>query len=113
MKRLGYSRFVAQGGDWGGFVTNMMAQLAPPGLIGLHLSSSGAPPADVAKALQSGGPPPPGLSAEEQRAYDQMAFLYRHVPTQVMMAAHPQTLYGLADSPVALAAWIMDHSVHS
>jgi pimeloyl-ACP methyl ester carboxylesterase len=113
MKRLGYSRFVAQGGDWGGFVTNLMAQQAPPALIGIHLNFSGAAPPEVAKALQSGGPPPAGLSAEEQRAYDQMAFLYQHVPTQLMMAAHPQTLYGLADSPVALAAWMIDHDVTS
>ena len=113
MKRLGYNRFAAQGGDWGGFVTNLMAQQAPPELIGIHLNSSGAAPPDVSKALQSGGPPPAGLSAEERRAYDQMAFLYGHVPTQMMMAAHPQTLYGLADSPVALAAWMIDHDVAS
>src|SRR3954454_14889289 len=113
MKRLGYNEFAAQGGDWGGFVTNLMAQQAPPELIGIHVNFSGAAPPDVAKALQSGGPPPAGLSAEEQRAYDQMAFLYQHVPTQLMMAAHPQTLYGLADSPVALAAWMIDHDVTS
>jgi len=113
MKRLGYSRFAAQGGDWGGFVTNAMALQAPPELIGIHVNFSGAAPPDVAKALQSGGPPPVGLSAEERRAYDQMAFLYQHVPTQLMMAAHPQTLYGLADSPVALAAWMIDHDVTS
>ncbi|HEY7442952.1 MAG TPA: epoxide hydrolase [Vicinamibacterales bacterium] len=113
MKRLGYSRFAAQGGDWGGFVTNAMAQQAPRELIGIHLNFSGAAPPEVAKALQSGGPPPAGLSAEERRAYDQMAFLYLHVPTQLMMAAHPQTLYGLADSPVALAAWMIDHDVAS
>jgi pimeloyl-ACP methyl ester carboxylesterase len=113
MKRLGYSRFVAQGGDWGGFVTNAMAEQAPPELIGIHVNFSGAAPPEVSKALQSGGPPPAGLSAEEQRAYDQMAFLYRHVPTQIMMAAHPQTLYGLADSPLALAAWMIDHDVTS
>jgi pimeloyl-ACP methyl ester carboxylesterase len=113
MKRLGYSRFAAQGGDWGGFVTNLMAQQAPAELIGIHVNFSGAAPPEVSKALASGGPPPVGLSAEEQRAYDQMAFLYRHVPTQIMMAAHPQTLYGLADSPVALAAWMIDHDVAS
>jgi pimeloyl-ACP methyl ester carboxylesterase len=113
MKRLGYSRFAAQGGDWGGFVTNAMALQAPPELIGIHLNFSGAAPPAVTKALQSGGPPPAGLSAEERRAYDQMAFLYQHVPTQLMMAAHPQTLYGLADSPVALAAWMIDHDVAS
>ncbi len=113
MKRLGYSRFAAQGGDWGGFVTNLMAQHSPPELIGIHLNFSGAAPPEVSKALQSGQPAPASLSTEERRAYDQMAFLYRHVPTQLMMAAHPQTLYGLADSPVALAAWMIDHDVTS
>jgi len=113
MKRLGYNRFAAQGGDWGGFVTNFMAEQAPPELMGIHVNFSGAAPPDVAKALASGAPAPAGLSAEERRAYDQMAFLYKHVPTQIMMAAHPQTLYGLADSPVALAAWLIDHDVAS
>ena len=113
MKRLGYSRFVAQGGDWGAFVTNAMALQGPPELLGIHVNFPCMAPADVAKALQSGGPAPARLSTEEQRAYDQMAFLYQHVPTQVMMAAHPQTLYGLADSPIALAAWMIDHDVAS
>jgi pimeloyl-ACP methyl ester carboxylesterase len=113
MKRLGYSRFAAQGGDWGGFVTNLMAQDAPPELIGIHVNFSGAAPPEVSKALQSGQPAPASLSAEEKRAYEQMAFLYQHVPTQIMMAAHPQTLYGLADSPIALAAWMIDHDVTS
>jgi hypothetical protein len=79
----------------------------------LHILACAAAALLVAKALQSGGPPPAGLSAEEQRAYDQMAFLYQHVPTQIMMAAHPQTLYGLADSPIAFAAWMIDHDVAS
>ena len=113
MKRLGYSRFAAQGGDWGTFVTNEMAQLAPPELIGVHVNFPGFAPPHIAKALQSGGPAPAGLSAEEQRAYDQLAFLFQHIPTQVMMGSHPQTLYGLADSPVALAAWMIDHDVTS
>jgi pimeloyl-ACP methyl ester carboxylesterase len=113
MKRLGYSRFVAQGGDWGAFVTNAMAQQAPPELMAIHVNFPCMAPSDVVKALQSGGPPPVGLLAEELRAYDQMVFLFQHVPTQIMMAAHPQTLYGLADSPVALAAWMIDHDVAS
>jgi pimeloyl-ACP methyl ester carboxylesterase len=113
MKRLGYSRFAAQGGDWGAFVTTLMALQAPPELIGIHVNFAITAPSDVIKALQSGGPPPAGLSAEEQRAYDQIGFLYQHIPTQVMMASHPQTLYGLADSPVALAAWMIDHDVAS
>jgi pimeloyl-ACP methyl ester carboxylesterase len=108
MKRLGYSRFTAQGGDWGAFVTNQMAQLAPPELIGVHLNFPGFAPPHIAQALQSGGPPA-GLPAEEQRAYDQLTLLFRTIPTQVMMGSHPQTLYGLADSPVALAAWMIDH----
>ena len=111
MKRLGYRRFAAQGGDWGGFVTNAMALQAPPELIGIHVNFACTAPSEVAKALP--GPPPAGLSAEELRAYNQMAFLYGHIPTQIMMAAHPQTLYGLADSPVALAAWMIDHDVAS
>jgi pimeloyl-ACP methyl ester carboxylesterase len=113
MKRLGYSRFAAQGGDWGAFVTNLMAQQAPPELIGIHVNFAGVAPSNVGKALQSGEPAPAGLSAEERRAYDQLAFAFRNLPTQLMMAAHPQTLYGLADSPVALAAWLLDHDVAS
>ena len=113
MKRLGYDRFAAQGGDWGGFVTNKMAEQAPPELIGIHVNFSGAAPPEVSQALAKGAPAPDGLSAEERSAYDQMAFLYRNVPTQLFMAAHPQTLYGLADSPVALAAWMIDHDVTS
>jgi len=113
MKRLGYSRFTAQGGDWGAFVTNEMAQLAPPELIGIHVNFPGFAPAEVADSLQAGGPVPTGLAADERRAYDQLVFLFRNIPTQQMMGAHPQTLYGLADSPIALAAWMIDHDVAS
>ena len=113
MKRLGYDRFVAQGGDWGAFVTNALAQQAPPELIGIHVNFPGTIPSEVTKALQSGGPAPAGLSAEEKRGYDQLAFAFQHLPTQFMMLAHPQTLYGLADSPIALAAWMIDHDVAS
>ena len=113
MKRLGYSRFAAQGGDWGGFVVNQMGLQAPPELIGIHVNFSGTAPAEISKALQSGQPAPEGLSAEERRAYEQIGALYRQIPTQVMMASHPQTLYGLADSPVALAAWLIDHDTAS
>ena len=113
MKRLGYHRFVAQGGDWGAFVTNAMAQQAPAELIGIHVNFPGTMPSEVSNALQSGSPAPAGLSTEEQRAYEQLAFAFQHLPTQIMMISHPQTLYGLADSPVALAAWMIDHDVAS
>jgi pimeloyl-ACP methyl ester carboxylesterase len=113
MKRLGYTKFVAQGGDWGAFVTNSLAEQAPPELLGIHVNFSGTLPADVSSALAKGGPAPAGLSDEEQRAYDQLAFAFGHLPTQFMMIAHPQTLYGLADSPVTLAAWMIDHDVAS
>src|SRR5690349_8150214 len=113
MKRLGYDRFVAQGGDWGAFVTNAMAQQAPPELIGIHVNFPGTMPSEISQALQSGGPAPADLSTEEQRAYDQLAFAFQNLPTQFMMISHPQTLYGLADSPVALAAWMIDHDVAS
>ena len=112
MKRLGYEQFTAQGGDWGAFVTNEMAQQAPPELIGIHVNFPGFAPTNIVDALQSGRPPTE-ISADEQRAFDQLMFLFRNIPTQQMMAAHPQTLYGLADSPVALAAWMIDHDVAS
>jgi pimeloyl-ACP methyl ester carboxylesterase len=109
MKRLGYTRYVAQGGDWGAFVVDYMALSAPPGLLGIHTNMPGTVPADIDKAIQRGEPAPSGLSVEERRAYDELAFTFKHVAIYMLMAERPQTLYGLADSPVALAAYLMDH----
>jgi pimeloyl-ACP methyl ester carboxylesterase len=114
MKRLGYKRFVAQGGDWGNAITETMALQAPPELLGIHTNMAATVPADVAKALQFGQPPPAGLSAEEKRAWDQLDLFYKHgVGYAVEMANRPQTLYGIADSPVGLAGWILDHDASS
>jgi pimeloyl-ACP methyl ester carboxylesterase len=114
MRRLGYARYVAQGGDWGDSVTEQMALLAPPELIAIHTSMPATVPADVARALQVGGPPPSGLSAEERQAWDQLDFFYkRGLGYAQEMAGRPQTLYALADSPVGLAAWILDHDRRS
>jgi pimeloyl-ACP methyl ester carboxylesterase len=110
MKRLGYLRFVAQGGDLGAIISNAMARQVPPELLGIHTNFPGTIPADIGKALQSGDPPPSGLSADERRAYEQVKdFRTKHFAYAAMMSTRPQTLYGLADSPVGLAAWILDH----
>ena len=113
MKRLGYTRYVAQGGDWGNAVTEQMALLAPPELLGIHTNMPATVPDDIAKALQF-GPAPSGLSANEQRAYDQLDFFYKHgLGYAQEMMNRPQTLYGLEDSPVGLAAWMVDHDAAS
>jgi pimeloyl-ACP methyl ester carboxylesterase len=114
MKRLGYTRFVAQGGDWGNAVSEQMALLAPPELLGIHTNMAATVPADVARALKDGDPPPAGLSTEERHAWDQLDFFYKKgLGYANEMALRPQTLYGLEDSPVGLAAWMLDHDARS
>ena len=110
MGRLGYKRYVAQGGDWGAFVVDQMGLQAPEGLLAIHTNMPATIPADVDKASLAGEPAPPGLSAEERRAYEQLIRTYKQVEYARMMAARPQTLYGIADSPVGLAAWLLDHN---
>jgi pimeloyl-ACP methyl ester carboxylesterase len=119
MKRLGYTRFVAQGGDWGAIITDVMAVQAPPELLGMHTNMAGVIPADVSTALArnvlgAGTPPPSGLSADESSTYEQLNFFYTHgLGYGIEMITQPQTLYGLADSPVALAAWVLNHDESS
>jgi pimeloyl-ACP methyl ester carboxylesterase len=114
MKRLGYTRYVAQGGDWGNAVTEQMALLAPPELIGIHTNMPATVPPDIDAAALAGAPAPAGLSTEEQHAYDQLAYFYKHgLGYANEMANRPQTLYGIADSPVGLAAWMLDHDAQS
>jgi pimeloyl-ACP methyl ester carboxylesterase len=114
MQRLGYNRYVAQGGDWGNAVTEQMALLKPKGLVGIHTNMPASVPADVAKALQYGEPAPAGLSVEERQAFDQLDTFYKHgLGYANEMANRPQTLYALADSPVGLAAWMLDHDAKS
>lgn len=114
MDRLGYTRYVAQGGDWGNAVTEQMALRRPPGLVGIHTNMPATVPDDVAKALEVGGPPPAGLSADELRAYAELESFNKHgLGYAIEMANRPQTLYGIADSPIGLAAWMIDHDSKS
>ena len=110
MRRLGYTRYVSQGGDWGAVVSDVMARQAPPGLLGIHINMPATVPPEIAKVLASGGPAPAGLSPEEKVAFDGMDALYKKGSGYaLMMVTRPQTLgYSLADSPVGLAAWFYD-----
>ena len=114
MKRLGYTKYVAQGGDWGALITQLMGAQAAPGLLGIHTNMPGAVPPDIDKAALAGAPAPSGLSADEQHAYDRLVFFYTHGLAYAQeMGNRPQTLYGIADSPIGLAGWILDHDASS
>ncbi len=114
MKRLGYTKFVAQGGDWGAVVVDMMGLQAPPELLGIHTNMPGIFPADIDGAAFSGKPAPTGLSADEKVAYDRLQFVYQKgIAYGFQMGLRPQTLYGIADSPVGLAAYFLDHDARS
>jgi pimeloyl-ACP methyl ester carboxylesterase len=114
MKRLGYTKFVAQGGDWGAIIVDTMGVQAPPELLGIHSNMPGAVPADIDKAAGAGAPTPSGLSADERRAYERLKFVYaKGVGYAYQMGLRPQTLYGIADSPVGLAAYLLDHDAWS
>jgi len=114
MQRLDYTRYVAQGGDWGNAVTEFMAVQQPPGLLAIHTNMPATLPADVSKALAVGGQPPAGLSPDEKHAWDQLDFFFKNgLGYAVEMNNRPQTLYGIVDSPVGLAAWMIDHDALS
>jgi pimeloyl-ACP methyl ester carboxylesterase len=114
MKRLGYTRFVAQGGDWGAVVVDMMGVQAPPELLGIHTNMPGIFPADIDGAAFSGAPAPSGLSDDERIAYERLSFVYaKGIGYGFQMGLRPQTLYGIADSPVGMAAYFLDHDARS
>ena len=110
MQRLGYTRYVAQGGDWGNAVSEIMALQQPPGLLAISTNMAATVPPEIAKALAEGAPPPPTLTPDERRAWGQLDFLYKKgLGYANEMGLRPQTLYGIVDSPVGLAAWMLDH----
>ena len=114
MSRLGYERYVAQGGDWGNAVTEQLALQTPPGLVGIHTNMPATVPDGIQRALANGDAPPADLDAEERGAWDQLATFYAHGLAYAQeMGNRPQTLYALADSPVGLAAWMLDHDARS
>ena len=114
MQRLGYTRYVAQGGDWGNAVSELMALQQPPGLLGIHTNMPATVPADISKAIAFHQAPPAGLTADERNAFDQLADFYgKGLGYALEMSNRPQTLYGIADSPIGLAAWMIDHDIRS
>ncbi len=116
MERLGYTKYVAQGGDWGAIITDLMGVQKPPGLLGIHSNMPGIVPPEISKLLgpQRADPPPSSLSADESRAFEQLSQVFTlGIGYGVEMGLRPQTLYGLADSPIALAAWMLDHDAKS
>jgi pimeloyl-ACP methyl ester carboxylesterase len=113
MRRLGYKQFVAQGGDWGALVTDLIGVQAPPELLGIHTNMPGAVPPKINQASFSGAPMPAGLSEEESNAYEQLVFFFKHVYYARLMGTRPQTLTGLADSPIGLATYMLDHDARS
>jgi len=114
MQRLGYTKYVAQGGDWGNSISEVMALQQPPGLLGIHTNMAATVPPDVSKALSAGGPQPAGLSPDETFAWDGLIDFYKNgLGYANEMSLRPQTLYGIADSPIGLAAWILDHDIRS
>ena len=114
MKRLGYTKFVAQGGDWGAIITELMGAQESPELLGIHTNMPNVIPVDIDKAAFSGAPPPAGLSADEKVAYERLSFVYaKGIGYGFQMGLRPQTLYGIADSPVGLAAYFLDHDARS
>jgi pimeloyl-ACP methyl ester carboxylesterase len=114
MKRLGYTKFVAQGGDWGAIVTELMGVQAPPELVGIHTNMANVIPPDIDKAAFSGAPAPADLSADEKLAYERLSFVYaKGIGYGFQLGLRPQTMYGIADSPVGLAAYFLDHDARS
>ena len=114
MKRLGYTKFVAQGGDWGAVITDLMGVQAPPELLGIHVNMPGVVPLDVDKAAQSGAPAPSGLSSDEKIAYERLTFVYaKGIAYAYQLGLRPQSICAIADSPVGLAAYLLDHDARS
>jgi pimeloyl-ACP methyl ester carboxylesterase len=114
MKRLGYKKFVAQGGDWGAIITELMGAQAAPELLGIHTNMAGVIPSDIDKAAQSGAPTPSGLSADEKLAYERLVFVYtKGIAYGYQLGLRPQTVCAIADSPVGLAAYLFDHDARS